>query len=146
MENEKYTLLNIRLSPESAEKLFEAVALGKLEGQNVFDFVFESTDTVEKTPTLPVKNEILISLQKQIKQLLMSDLEETMRTFLGRLNEESECYDKTILFISKYKRVKQSQMQGLITFQEAELEITRIENGIIYLVNELKMSELNSNI
>lgn len=149
MQDENITYLKIPLTAEIAEKLGIAIRFGKLNNQDVVDYDFNSnnphkvlnvTGLVNKENN---KNEMLLNLRTEIKEFIIFDLGKALTEFKKRLETHSSTFDSIILLLAKFNRIGQSRHQGLIAFQEAELEFTKIENAVMYMVNNLEKDEIN---
>lgn len=149
MPENNITYLHIPLTPEVTEKLGIAIRAGKLGDKEIVDYNFESTNTENISPIQKAidfqknQSQRLSQFKIQIKDFLSFDLEKALLEFKNRLLENSKTYDSIILLMAKYRRIGNVNNKGIIAFQEAELEITKIENAVMYMVNNITEEEIS---
>jgi hypothetical protein len=147
MKNDNYTYLNIRLTPDLVEKLIQGMADGQLENQNLANIQFQSTQSDSETLLKAIdlarnKSEKLLKVRIKIKNLLTTDHQKALSELKNCLVEHCDSYDSSILLLAKFNRILQAAYQGQITFQDAELEFSKIDNAVIFTLKNLTEDDL----
>lgn len=148
MSKDKITYLNIPLTPDIADKLGINLDSRKLDDKEILNLEFEAGNS-QKFINASLQfdkeinsNEKLNRYKYEIKEFLVSDLKKAIDRFKEILKNHSDTFDSIILLAAKNHRINQAKHKNVISFQEAEIEISKIENAVMYMVNNMNEDEL----
>jgi hypothetical protein len=151
MENEMQNI-SIELPANLAEQLYNAFSKGEIsksEAQSkIANFITTSQkdrfQAIDENLYLTVKseNEVLNKIKIEAKELLIADLENALKLVKLKLKPHTQTFDDIIGLFARYNRINKFLHKGVIDFHTADLEITKIENAVIFIVNGLNSSEI----
>jgi len=148
MSKEKITYLNIPLTPDIANKLGIDLNSRKYEDKDIMSLEFETTNSQKFiVASQQIDEEIssnvkLNEYKNEIKEFLITDLKKAIERLREILKNHSDTFDSIVLLAAKNNRVNQARHKNIISFQDAELEISKIENAVMYMVNNMTENEL----
>lgn len=120
------------------ESIFDKTDLeSKLVENIAYDLTEERNVTLKEHPAL-----IVLQFKTFIKNLLTENVEQALRACKDKLIEHSKSQDDIIELLSRYNRVSSTMQKGLVDFSIADMEINKIVNTVIYMVNNMDESEL----
>ena len=76
-------------------------------------------------------------LKVKIKNILEKDTVKALKEIKKNIGEETSLFDDVIGLISRYNRVDKYVMKGVIAYEDAHKEFTKIDNSVIMLINEI---------
>lgn len=89
------------------------------------------------------QNEELFSFKLKIKEAIVEGFTGAIDELKTHIIPNNTVYDDIIGLSARYNRIYGSFQRGIIDFKTADLELTKIENTLIYIVNNLNDSDLN---
>ena len=150
MDQDKVTYVNIPLTPELIDKLGLSLQSGRYNDKEILNLEFESPkpknvgiyfDELEAERNA---NKLLSNVKSDIKNLISENkLEKALADLKNKLVLHSQSFDSIILLLAKLRRINEYRHQNIITFQQIEIEMSKIENAIMFMINNLNGEEIN---
>jgi Effector-associated domain 11 len=140
-----HSRLILELSPELASQLFAAFQKNQLSEEEARSQVrqFLQNSSAEESLNLPEEITIdLLTIKNEFKELIIEDIGQALKVGKEKLILHTSSYDTLVILYARYNRVNRSLQQNIIDFQTADLEMSKLENAFIYLVNNLLADDL----
>jgi hypothetical protein len=145
---------NIEIPAELAIKLLSTLLSDKYKNPNLIDLVDSNTlqsdelmDYISELENITLKvsdiNDTLKQIRADTKELLTQDVLKALKFLRGKIGKTTETYDSIVLLTARYNRILKYFNKNLIDFQASELEIAKIENAILHIVNNLNDSDIS---
>ncbi|MFK8009036.1 MAG: TIR domain-containing protein [Saprospiraceae bacterium] len=80
----------------------------------------------------------LVEIKKQLKSLVVKDLEKSLDKFESILNSEASFYNGIIIQQSSFNGLKREKNQGTISHENANMREARIRNAILSMIDDLE--------
>lgn len=137
---------NIKIPLKLAEELLAAIISNKLKEKNMSDVDAQERQSVEFNDIdehwLDTNNK-LKGFQKQMKDLMTRDFLKALIELRNIVDENSDTYNAIILITARYNRLNKYFHKNLIDFLALETEMAKIENAILFIVDNLDKSVSN---
>jgi len=93
---------------------------------------------------LPIKiaSEKKAKLKSKIKEILQKDSLKALEELRNSIIEDNPLFNQVILSIATYNRINKFLLSGTINFQDAHQEFTKIDNAILYMIDEVEEEDL----
>lgn len=88
-------------------------------------------------------DEKLFSFKLKIKEVIIKGFSEAVEELKIYVIPNNGVYDDIIALSARYNRIYGAFQRGIIDFRTADLELTKIENTLLYIVNNLREGDLN---
>lgn len=140
-----HSRLILELSPELAMQLYAAFQKNQLNQEEARNQVrqFLQNSSAEENLNLPEESPIdLWAIKSEFKELIIEDIGQALKIVKEKLIAHTSSYDTLVILYARYNRVNRSLQQNVIDFQMADLEMSKLENAFIYLVNNLLAEDL----
>jgi hypothetical protein len=83
------------------------------------------------------------NLKVKVKDLLEKDTIKALKYIKSKIMEDSSLFDDITGLIARYNRIDKYLNKGLVSYAEAHLEFTKIDNSVIMIINEIDKQDLN---
>jgi hypothetical protein len=139
---------NIKIPLKLAEELLAAIISNRLKEKSMSDVESDTQDyqIVELNDLeeyLTDSNNKLKEFQLNMKDLITQDLLKALVELRKIVDESSDTFNTIILITARYNRINKYFHKNLIDFQAVETEMAKIENAVLFLVDNLDKSILN---
>lgn len=137
--------LILELSPELAVQLYSVFHQNEWTQEDTKNRVrrFLLNSPVEEN--LPLPNDVwvdLIVIKTEFKELVIEDVGQALKIVKDKLLPHTSAYDTLVILYARFNRINRSLQQNIVEFSIADLEMSKLENAFIYLINNLTQDDL----
>jgi Effector-associated domain 11 len=137
--------LILELSPELAVQLYAAFHQSTLNPEETRRQIrqFLQNPSAEDNFLLPTETSLdLTRIKSEFKELVIEDVGQALKIIKEKLTHHTAAYDALIILYSRFNRINRSVQQNTIEFSVADIELSKLENALIYLINNLTQEDL----
>lgn len=137
--------LILELSPELAIQLYAAFHQSELNQEETRRQIrqFLQNPSAEDNLLLPTETSIdLTRIKTEFKELVVEDVGQALKIIKEKLTHHTASYDTLIILFSRFNRINRSMQQNILEFSVADIELSKLENALIYLINNLVQEDL----
>lgn len=129
-------------------KLFEAIIdlIGSHRNDGNNEIAIDEIDRYSKLNQellKPNESDIeLVKIKDEIKDKFVNNFEDSIEDLKLYLSRERDIFDDILKLQRRFNRINNYLIKGLIEFSKADMELTKIENAYIFIINNLEKKDL----
>jgi len=134
---------NICLIKKQIQRNHKCIPPKKCIVQKTNKVIPNEIEKVNETQHL-IKKDDLKKIKVEFKEFIKKNEIEVLFQHLGnKITSDSELYNKLVLIQARYNRTIEENLNGLICKNDFEVELNKINNSIMHVIDSLKKDDLN---